>query len=115
MKNRTRVWRNIYRLKQALWFRREMEFALGHRRLRMQRAPVTYSVQFQNGGFSLSDLIYISHSFVEFSKNCAGILWILRCVALWPFLRVELVCFSLCNDSKIPKFGPSEFIQYSGI
>ena len=35
----------------------------------MQRAPVTYSVQFQNGGFSLSDLIYISHSFVEFSKN----------------------------------------------
>jgi hypothetical protein len=33
---------------------------------------VTYSVQFQNGGFSLSDLIYISHSFVEFSKNCAG-------------------------------------------
>jgi hypothetical protein len=55
-------------------------------------APVTYSVQFQNGGFSLSDLIYISHSFVEFSKNCAGFLWILRCVALWPFLRVELVC-----------------------
>jgi hypothetical protein len=66
-------------------FRREMEFALGHRRLRVQRAPVTYSVQFQNGGFSLSDLIYISHSFVEFSKNCAGFLWILRCVALWPF------------------------------
>jgi hypothetical protein len=92
-----------------------MEFALGHRRLRVQRAPVTYSVRFQNSGFSLSDLIYISHSFVEFSKNCAGFLWILRCVALWPFFRVELVCFSLCNDSKTPKFGPSEFIQYSGI
>jgi hypothetical protein len=43
-----------------------------HRRLRVQRAPVTYSVQFQNGRFSLSDLIYISHSFVEFSKNCDG-------------------------------------------
>ena len=91
-----------------------MEFALGHRRLRVKRAPVTYSVQFQNGGFSLSDLIYISRSFVEFSKNCAGFLWILRYVALWPFLRVELVCFSLCNISKTPKFGPSEFIQYSG-
>jgi hypothetical protein len=29
---------------------------------------------------------------------------------IWPFLRVELVCFYLCNDSKTPKF-----IQYSGI
>jgi hypothetical protein len=33
--------------------------------------------------------IYISHSFVKFSKNCAGFLWILRCVAHWTFLRVE--------------------------
>ena len=83
---------------------------------RVQRAPVTYSVQFQNGGFSLSDLIYISHSFVEFSKNCASFLWILRCVALWPFLRVELVCFSLCNDSKTPKFGPMQrILQYYNI
>jgi hypothetical protein len=55
---------------------------------------------------------YILHSFVEFSKNCAGFLWILRCVVLWTFLRVELMCFSLCNDSKTTKFGPSEFIQY---
>jgi hypothetical protein len=78
----------------------------------VQRAPVTYSVQFQNGGFSLSDLIYISHSFVEFSKNCAGFLWEIRCVALWTLLRVELMYFSLCNDSKTQKIGPSEFIQY---
>jgi hypothetical protein len=55
---------------------------------------------------------YILHSFVEFAKNCAGFLWILRCVVLWTFLRVELMCFSLCNDSKTKKFGPSEFIQY---
>ena len=74
---------------------------------------MTYSVQFQNGGFSLSDLIYMKHSFVEFSKNCAGFLWKIRCVALWTLLRVEFMCFSLCNDSKTPKFGPSEFIQYS--
>ena len=53
--------------------------------------------------------------FIEFSKNCAGFLWILRWVALWTFLHVELMCFSLCNDSKPPKFGPSEFIQYSVI
>jgi hypothetical protein len=46
--------------------------------------------------------IYISHSFIEFSMNWAGFLWILR----------ELVSFSLCNDSKTPKFEPSEFIQY---
>jgi hypothetical protein len=31
---------------------------------------------------------------------------------LWTFLRLELMCFSLCNDSKTTKFGPSEFIQY---
>ena len=31
---------------------------------------------------------------------------------LWTFLCVELMCFSLCNDSKTTKFGPSEFIQY---
>jgi hypothetical protein len=41
----------------SVFFRsREIEFALGHRRLRVQRAPVTYSIQFQHGGFSLSDL-----------------------------------------------------------
>ncbi len=56
--------------------------------------------------------MYISHSFVEFLKNCANFLWILRCVTLWTFLRVELMCFSLCNDSKTAEFGPSEFIQY---
>ena len=50
--------------------------------------------------------------FVEFSKNCAGFLWILRCIVLWTFLRVELMCFSLCNVSKTTKFGPSELIQY---
>ena len=63
----------------------------------------------------MSDLIYISQSFVEFSKNCAGFLWKIRCVALCTLLRVEFMCFSLCNDSKTPKFGPSEFIQYSGL
>ena len=42
------------------------------RELQCSSAPVTYSVQFQNGGFSQSDLIYISHSFVEFLKNCTG-------------------------------------------
>ena len=41
-------------------------------------------------------------------------MWKIRCVALWTLLRVELMCFSLCNDSKTRKFGPSEFIQYSG-
>jgi hypothetical protein len=30
-------------------------------------------------------------------------------------LRVELMCFSLWNDSKTTKFGPSEFIQYTDI
>ena len=35
-------------------------------------------------------------------------------VALWTLLRVELMCFSLCNNSKTPKFGPREFIQNSG-
>jgi hypothetical protein len=70
-------------------------------------APVTYSVQFQNVGFSLSDLICISHRFVEFSKNCAGFLSKIGCVALWTLWRVELMYFSLCNDSKTPKFGPA--------
>jgi hypothetical protein len=72
----------------------------------------TRTIPNSNGGFSQSDQTIFYNSFVEFSKNCAGFLWILRCVVLWTFLRVELMCFSLCNDSKTTKFGPSEFIQY---
>ena len=66
---------------------------------------------FSNGDFSQGDQT-IFYTVSLNSKNCAGFLWILRCVILWTFLRVELMCFSLCNDSKTTKFGPREFIQY---
>ena len=53
----------------SVFFRsREIEFALGHRRLRVQRAPVTYSVQFQNGGFSLSDLTIFHTVWLNFQR-----------------------------------------------
>ena len=80
------------RLMPCLWYIFRL---LAHTLVHTRTILNPKAVQFPNRGFSLSDQnILISQSFVEFSKNCAGFLWIfLRCVALWTFLRVELMFF----------------------
>jgi hypothetical protein len=60
----------------------------------------TYNSELQWWLSQSDQTIFYTVPLVEFSKNCAGFLWILRCVVLWTFLRVELMYFSLCNDSK---------------
>jgi adenosylcobinamide amidohydrolase len=72
------------------------------------RTPrVTYSVQFHNGGFWLNG----QNIFHTVSLNFQRVVPVSYgfYVASHSFLRVELMCFSLCNDWKTPKFGPSEF------
>ena len=72
----------------------------------------TRTIPNSNGDFSHSDQTIFYTVSLNFQRIVPVSYGFLHCVVLWTFLRVGLMCFSLCNDSKTTKFGPSEFIQY---
>jgi hypothetical protein len=105
-----RIYVRNSRLMPCLWYIFRLLALYARAQFRTPR--VTYSVQFQNGSFWLNG----QNIFHTVSLNFQRVVPVSYgfYVASHSFLRVELMCFSLCNDWKTPKFGPNS-IQNSGI